>query len=75
LLSFFFDPEDAGDMFLRKVSWFQMFVAGTPAILIEDLRSFPQSLQENSGLVPRLSHNDFRPNPVPIRHLFFGLLV
>jgi hypothetical protein len=38
-------------------------VAGTPAILIEAVRSFPRSLQTNAGVVLRLGHIRFVPNP------------
>lgn len=37
--------------------------AGTPVILTEVFRVFPQSLQENSGIVPRLDHDCFLPYP------------
>jgi hypothetical protein len=38
--------------------------ARTQAILTEIRRGFPQSFQVYSGLVPRLSHDRFLPNPL-----------
>lgn len=38
--------------------------AGTLAILIDGFRDFPQSLQENSEMVPKLDHGRFLPKPV-----------
>jgi hypothetical protein len=35
---------------------------GSRTILTEVLRSFPQSIQANSGIVPPLGHNHFLPN-------------
>jgi hypothetical protein len=49
-----------------------MFHTETPAILAEDFRDFPQSLQENSGMVPRLGHDRFLPNP--FRYIIIHLL-
>jgi hypothetical protein len=38
-------------------------------IIIVNFRGFSQSLQENTGIVPRLGHNRFFPNPFQfIRH-------
>jgi hypothetical protein len=34
--------------------------------LVEFVRCFPQSLQADSGIVPRLGHYRFLPNPCPI---------
>jgi hypothetical protein len=36
--------------------------AGTPSNLIAALRVFSQSLQEDAGIVPRLSHHRFLPD-------------
>jgi hypothetical protein len=35
----------------------------SPAIPNESFRILPQSLQTNSGIVPRLGHDPFLPNP------------
>jgi hypothetical protein len=37
--------------------------AGTLAILNETIRDFPHALRANAGLVPRLCHDHFLPNP------------
>jgi hypothetical protein len=37
--------------------------AGTPAILTIGLRDFSQSLQANAGIITRLGHDRFIPNP------------
>jgi hypothetical protein len=36
----------------------------TPAILTDDFRDFPQTLQENVGILPQLGQNRFLPNPL-----------
>jgi hypothetical protein len=37
--------------------------AGTLAILTEFLRGFPEYLESSTGIVPKLSHDHFRPCP------------
>jgi hypothetical protein len=38
--------------------------AGAPAGLIEVYHGFPKSLQVNVGIVPRLGHDRFLPDPL-----------
>jgi hypothetical protein len=46
---------------IRKVS--VRFSAGTPAIMVEVIRGCTQSLQAYVGMVLRLGHDHFLPNP------------
>jgi hypothetical protein len=45
------------------------FSAGMQAILYEDFRGFPHSLQENDGKAPRLDRSRFLPNAFQPIHL------
>jgi hypothetical protein len=45
-------------------SWTVRISTGTPAVVADILRSFTQSLHENTMRVPQLGHDRLLPNPV-----------
>jgi hypothetical protein len=69
-------PPESQHVFRR---WSDRISAGTPAIMTEVFRGFPQTHHANYGRVPRLDHDRILPNPYQfiystIRNYIFSIL-